>query len=213
MPTNLNSLIRYKRIDSCLKNPYTQCTIKMMQEICTKAMGEFRGVYKLVSERTIRDDIRVMRSNILGFNAPIEYNKSTGSYYYSDSSYSIFKTPLTEIDLLKDILQLLLNERNNIADEGIDKLLNRISMIVGFKDKIVTDVSKLEGPLMIVGLDLSHFEKKKAAKTDELVGNDSVKDIPNEMQPKPSPKIYQKPDSQNNRSATKLLWQAVFEVV
>ena len=129
MPANLNALIRYKQIDACLKNRFVRCTIKKLQEVCTDALGEFRGIYKLVSERTIRDDIRVMRSNILGFNAPIAY--SNGAFYYTDEDYSIFSTPLTEIDLLRDIFNMLLSERGNIADDEVDKLLKRISVIVG----------------------------------------------------------------------------------
>jgi len=129
MPTNLNALIRYKQIDTCLRNRFVRCTIEKLQEVCTDAMGEFRGIYKQVSERTIRDDIRVMRSNMLGFNAPIAYND--GAFYYTDKDYSIFSTPLTEIDLLRDILKMLLSERNNIADDEVDKLLKRISVIVG----------------------------------------------------------------------------------
>ncbi len=129
MPTNLNALIRYKQIDACLKNQYVKCTIERLQEACSESMGEFRGIYKLVSERTIRDDIRVMRSNILGFNAPIEFED--GRYIYSDKEYSIFNTPVTEVQLLKDILKILLEERNNIADSEIDRLLLRISIIVG----------------------------------------------------------------------------------
>ena len=129
MPTNLNALIRYKQIDACLKNQYVKCTIERLQEACSESMGEFRGIYKLVSERTIRDDIRVMRSNILGFNAPIEFED--GKYIYSDKEYSIFNTPVTEVQLLKEILKMLLEERNNIADSEIDRLLLRISIIVG----------------------------------------------------------------------------------
>jgi len=129
MPTNLNALIRYKRIDACLKNPYVACTIERLQETCSEAMGEFRGIYKLISERTIRDDIRVLRSNILGFNAPIKFED--GKYVYTEKDYSIFQTPVTEVDLLKDILNMLLEERNNIADTEIDMLLRRISIIIG----------------------------------------------------------------------------------
>lgn len=129
MPTNLNALIRYKQIDTCLKNKFIECTIEKLQDACTASLGEFRGIYKKVSERTIRDDIRVMKSNILGFNAPIEI--SNGTYYYTDKNYSIFTTPVTEIELLKDILKMLLEERNNIADSEIDNLLLRIANIVG----------------------------------------------------------------------------------
>ncbi len=129
MPKNLNALIRYKRIDSCLKNPYVPCTIKRLQEACTEAMGEFRGIYKLVSERTIRDDIRVLKSNILGFNAPIEFKDR--KYIYTDSEYSIFSTPITELKLLKKIFKILIKERKNFADTEIDNLIENISVVVG----------------------------------------------------------------------------------
>ncbi len=131
MPTNLNALIRYKRIDACLKNPYVACTIERLQEACTDAMGEFRGKYKLVSERTIREDIRVLRSNILGFNAPIEFNE--GEYIYSDKEYSIFETPITELQLLKSVFNILLKERENFADVEIDKLIRKLSTVTGKK--------------------------------------------------------------------------------
>lgn len=129
MPTNLNALIRYKQIDACLKNPYKNCTISYLQEICTQLMGEKRGIYKLVSDRTIRDDIRVLKSDILGFNAPIVFED--GRYFYSEPDYTIFTTPLTEKELLKDILQVLFEERKKHPDKEIDRLLERIMNIIG----------------------------------------------------------------------------------
>ena len=62
MPTNLNALIRYKTIDRCLQNKQRNHDIKMLIEACSKALAEFRGIYKSIGERTIRDDIRIMRS-------------------------------------------------------------------------------------------------------------------------------------------------------
>ena len=129
MPTNLNALIRYKKIDECLKNPYIRCTIKKLQETCTDAIGDSRGIYKLISERTIRDDIRVMRSNILEFNAPIEV--ANGVYYYKDREFSIFNTQIAEEELLRDIFKLLLKERKSINNEKIGPLLTKISTIIG----------------------------------------------------------------------------------
>ena len=187
MPTNLNALIRYKRIDSCLRNPYITCTIAKLQETCSEAMGEFRGIYKLVSERTIRDDIRVLRSNILGFNAPIEIKD--GNYIYTDKEYSIFKTPVTEFILLKDIFNLLIEERNNIADSEIDKLLERISIIVGeplpfeiTKDKIVPDIRR---PRMMFSLSSKAIDES-ALEIDENVNDYSCQiTIPVDKQVKP----------------------------
>jgi len=129
MPTNLNALIRYKQIDACLKNPFANCTISHLQELCTQSMGEKRGIYKLVSERTIRDDIRVLKSDILGFNAPIVFED--GRYFYSDPDFSIFSIPLTEKDLLKEVLSMLLEERKNKVDEEVDKMMVRIANTIG----------------------------------------------------------------------------------
>ena len=129
MPTNLNALIRYKQIDTCLKNPHIECTIGKLQEFCTSALGEFRGVYKKVSERTIRDDIRVMRSEMLGFNAPIEFQD--GKYFYSNQSYSIFSVPISDIALLKSVFNLLVKERDHINDDELHSLLERIAAITG----------------------------------------------------------------------------------
>jgi hypothetical protein len=42
----------------------------------------------VISERTILEDIRIMRSNILGFNTPIM--QWDGYYYFEDRDYSIF---------------------------------------------------------------------------------------------------------------------------
>lgn len=167
MPTNLNALLRYKQIDACLKNRFVDCTIDKLQDNCSIALGEFRGIYKRVSKRTISDDIRVMRSDMLGFSAPIEV--SDGKYYYSDENYSIFSTPLTEIELLKDILKLLLEERNNIADTEVDNLLSRISTIVGkpiptqlesSKDKISHEVKEEDQAIM--------FSKTRRSTLDDI---------------------------------------------
>jgi len=138
MPANLNALIRYKQIDQCLRNRFADCTIRRMQDACSDALAEYRGVYKLVSERTIRDDIRVMRSEMLGFNAPIVFGD--GRYFYSDPDYSIFKTPITEINLLKEVFRMLIKEKKNIKGSEVDELLKKIAGITG--DKIPAEKPK-----------------------------------------------------------------------
>ena len=79
MPTNLNALIRYKKINQCLGNHYLKATIESLQEACSNQLAKHRGIYKLISNRTIRDDIRVMLSDALGFNALIE--EKDGVYF------------------------------------------------------------------------------------------------------------------------------------
>lgn len=129
MPSNLNALIRYKAIDACLKNRYVNCTLKKLQEACTDALGEKRGIYKKVSKRTIQDDIRVMRSDILGFYAPILVKE--GVYYYADENYSIFNVPLDQKALLKDVLNILTEDNRFAKDVELERLVIRIATLIG----------------------------------------------------------------------------------
>ncbi|MBQ3634313.1 MAG: WYL domain-containing protein [Bacteroidales bacterium] len=100
MPANKNALIRYKTIDSCLRNPYRQWTIEDLVEACSDALYEFEGIRRGVSLRTVQGDLQMMRSEKLGYNAPIEvYDQKY--YRYSDRSYSIMNLPLTHNDIEK----------------------------------------------------------------------------------------------------------------
>ena len=125
MPANLNALIRYRTIDKCLSNPYREWTITDLAEACASALKEHRGIYSGISERTIREDIRVMRSDILGFNAPIV--QSGGHYSYEDRNYSIFNVSIQDGDLLKRVLEFMLDIRSEVKHPDMDKIIERIS--------------------------------------------------------------------------------------
>ena len=116
MPANLNALIRYKTINSCLYGGRRRWTIDELRERCSEALAESRGRYTPVSERTIRDDIRVMRSDILGFNAPIK--QEGGLYFYSDPGYSILSLSITDTGLAEQVLGLLMKLREKVTPPG-----------------------------------------------------------------------------------------------
>ena len=105
MPVNLNALIRYKTIDECLSNLNLKCTIDVLIDRCSDKLAEYQGVYSGVSERTIRNDIRILRSDILGFNAPIIIED--GIYSYGDINFTIFSRPIKELELLKEVQELI----------------------------------------------------------------------------------------------------------
>ena len=128
MPANLNALIRYKTIDICLSNRNRRWTIGDLLDACSDALREHRGSETGVSERTLRDDIRVMRSNILGFNAPIK--QRNGLYYYADPSYSIFQASAVKKKLLKRILALLLELRAELNHPELEILIGKLSEII-----------------------------------------------------------------------------------
>ena len=72
MPVNKNALIRYKTIDNCLNNHYRRWTLEDLVEACSDALYDCEGIRKGVSTRTVQADIQMMRSDKLGYNAPIE---------------------------------------------------------------------------------------------------------------------------------------------
>ena len=117
MPANKNALIRYKTIDRCLRNRFRLWTIDDLTEACSDALYEMEGITKGVSVRTVQGDLQIMRSDKLGYNAPIEvYDKIY--YRYADPNYSISDMPLTDDDctLLLRAIQLLSSETANLED-------------------------------------------------------------------------------------------------
>ncbi len=108
MPANKNALIRYKTIDRCLRNRFRLWTIDDLTEACSEALYEMEGITKGMSVRTVQGDLQIMRSDKLGYNAPIEvFDKIY--YRYADPNYSINEMPLTEDDcrLLKQAVEML----------------------------------------------------------------------------------------------------------
>lgn len=98
MPVNRNALIRYKTIDTCLRNRFRQWTLNDLIDACSDALNEYEGIDKGISRRTVQMDIQMMRSEKLGYNAPIVVY-DTKYYTYEDENYSITNTPLSEQDL------------------------------------------------------------------------------------------------------------------
>lgn len=131
MPINLNALIRYKTIDECLSNPNLDCTIDILITKCHKKLVDSQGIENGVSERTIRNDIRVLRSDILGFEAPIVVEN--GIYTYSNPDYTIFGRPILEMELLKDIQDLLVENFDSIDSAKLRIALKGLAKITGQK--------------------------------------------------------------------------------
>lgn len=128
MPANKNALIRYKTIDNCLRNRYRKWTLD--------ALYDMEGITKGVCARTVQMDIQIMRSDKLGYNAPIEvYDRIY--YRYADPDYSITEMPLSIEDckLIKKAIILLENkkDKNNEATiQVLNKVQDRLKSILNF---------------------------------------------------------------------------------
>jgi len=108
MSTNKSALIRYKTIDQCLKNRYRKWSLDDIIEKVSDALYEFEGISTGVSKRTIQADIQFMRSDKLGYNAPIVV-VDRKFYTYEDENYSITQSPIKDedVDKMKEIVSLL----------------------------------------------------------------------------------------------------------
>lgn len=131
---NKNALIRYKTIDKCLQNKYRKWTLVDLIEACSDALFEYEGKDVNVSKRTVQLDIQLMRSDKLGYNAPIEvYERKY--YRYADENYSITDIPLTEHDM--SILSETVEMLKQFKDFSLFKEMNGI--IQKFEDKIFSE--------------------------------------------------------------------------
>jgi len=108
MSINKLALIRYKTIDHCLQNRFRKWTLEDLVEACSDALYEYEGISKGISKRAVQLDIQNMRSEKLGYNAPIIVTDKK-YYSYKDKGYSITNSPLTQQDLgtLKEVLAVL----------------------------------------------------------------------------------------------------------
>ena len=126
MPANKNALIRYKTIDNCLRNRYRRWTLNDLVDACSDALYDMEGITKGICSRTVQMDIQIMRSDKLGYNAPIEvYDRIY--YRYADPDYSITDMPLSMDDckLIKEAI-ILLEKKNDKNNEYTIKVLNKV---------------------------------------------------------------------------------------
>jgi len=131
MPVNRNALIRYKTIDQCLQNHFKKWTLDDLMEACGNALYEFQGIDTGVSRRTIQSDLEMMRSNKLGYEAPIVVTEKK-YYTYADKDYSISNSPLNHQDMqvLTEISDLLKQFK------GLSHFTDLNEMVSKLEDKI-----------------------------------------------------------------------------
>lgn len=131
MPANKNALIRYKTIDNCLRNRYRRWTLEDLVDACSEALYDAEGISKGVSVRTVQADIQTMRSDKLGYNAPIEVYEHK-YYRYADPDFSIMSMPLTQKDY--DALQEAVDLLRQLED--FDQFAEMSDVISRLQDKL-----------------------------------------------------------------------------
>ena len=134
MALNKNALIRYKTIDRCLQNSYRRWTLNDLIGACSDTLYEYEGREINVSKRTIQLDIQMMRSDKLGYNAPIVvYDKKY--YKYEDEDYSITDIPLNENDMnvLSETVEMLKQFKDFSLFSELGGIIQRL------EDKVYTE--------------------------------------------------------------------------
>ena len=127
MPVNRNALIRYKTIDACLQNRYRKWTLEDLIDACSDALYDYEGIHKGVSRRSVQMDIQLMRSEKLGYNAPIVVIDKK-YYTYEDPKYSIANIPLTRQDLstLNEVAHILRQFKGFAHFREVDAMVSRL---------------------------------------------------------------------------------------
>ncbi len=131
MPINKNALIRYKVLDSCFRNRQRKWTLDMLVDKVSEALYEYEGISKGASVRTVQYDIQMMRSDKLGYNAPIIVVDKK-FYTYEDPKYSITNLPISHSDMqqMSEAVELLKQfkgfEHFNYLNEVVQKLEDHV---------------------------------------------------------------------------------------
>lgn len=154
MPVNRNALIRYKTIDTCLRNKYRQWTLEDLIDACSDALYEYEGIDKGISKRTVQMDIQMMRSEKLGYNAPIVVYDNK-YYKYGEEDYSITNTPLSEQDLktMSEAVEVLRQFKGFSYFSGMGDIVSRLEDHVTSAKQKTIPVIDFEKNESLKGLD------------------------------------------------------------
>ncbi len=150
MATNKHAIVRYRTIDRCLKDRDRSWTWQDLRDACEAAIEETTGRHAVISERTLKYDIAAMRSNdILGYYAPIRYDRKEKTYYYSDLKYSLTETPITKKDKrdLNSALQLLQQFIGQSHLMGLQTILTKLHNSIDRYDSENTKFIQFDHPL------------------------------------------------------------------
>ena len=109
----------------------------MLSEKCYEAVLENKLLdsKSTFSKRTIQKDLAIMRSDILGYNAPIAVDN--GHYYYSDPHYSIRNCTLNQYEIQHIQLAIKTLKQFNGATifSGLEGIFQKLENKVHLKNK------------------------------------------------------------------------------
>lgn len=177
MSINKLALIRYKIIDDCLRQTHRKWTLDDLIEKVSDRLYELEGIHSGVSKRTIQGDIQLMRSNKLGYNAPITVLKRK-FYTYEDPNYSISNSPLSDADMskMKEAVDILKHLNGfSYFDEMSDMIARLENNLSKGEDEAVSYI-QMESNKLLKGLNwITTLHKAIREKTPLLITYRSFK--------------------------------------
>ena len=110
-----------------MRNKYRRWTLDDLVEACSDALYEMEGITRGVSARTVQADIQMMRSDKLGYNAPIEVYDNK-FYRYEDSDYSITESPLADdtYELVIKAINMIRHKAPDTSPEALGDILEQV---------------------------------------------------------------------------------------
>ena len=154
MATNKNALIRYLTIDKCLQNTLRQWSLDNLIDACSDALYEYEGKHSNVSKRTIQLDIQNMRSDKLGYNAPIAvYDRKY--YRYDQPNYSITQVPITDMDMdiLTESMEMLRQFKSFSLFSELDGVIQKLEDKVYRENKHQNAIIHLDKNDLLLGIE------------------------------------------------------------
>ncbi|OJV55470.1 MAG: WYL domain-containing protein [Bacteroidetes bacterium 43-16] len=154
MAVNKLALIRYKTIDQCLQNRLRRWTLEDLIEKVSEALYEYEGITSGVSKRTIQADIQLMRSDKLGYNAPILVQERK-YYIYEEAGYSISHTRITDadIDKMNEIVSVLRQMNGFDYFDDMNDIIARLENSVNKSKNQSANFIQLEGNKLLKGIE------------------------------------------------------------
>lgn len=177
MSINKLALIRYKIIDNCLRQTHRKWTLDDLIEKVSDGLYELEGIHSGVSKRTVQGDIQLMRSNKLGYNAPIIVAKRK-FYTYDDPNYSISNSPLSDGDMskMKDAVDILKHLNGFSYFDEMSDMIARLENNLSKKENRSDSYIQLESNKLLKGLNwITPVHKAIREKTPLLITYKSFK--------------------------------------
>ncbi|MDA3613203.1 helix-turn-helix transcriptional regulator [Polluticaenibacter yanchengensis] len=154
MSVNKLALLRYKTIDKCLQNKLRKWTLNKLIEKVSEALYEYEGISTGVSKRTIQADIQLMRSDKLGYNAPIIV-KEKKYYAYEEEGYSINHTKVTDADIEKmsEIVSVLKQMNGFDYFDDMNDIIARLENSIYKSNHSDANYIQMEGNKLLKGIE------------------------------------------------------------